>query len=89
VYFGNVKAPDDARAMTSNPEFVGAGTATAGLDSTNGYRLRASSPALNSGKEIPSNGGRDFAGKVVPSSGGIDRGAFESTQCTNQTASTP
>jgi len=89
VYFGNVKAPDDARAMTSNPEFVGAGTATAGLDSTNGYRLRASSPALNSGKEIPSNGGRDFAGNVVPSCGGIDRGAFESTQCTNQTASTP
>ena len=83
VYFGNVKPADDAHALTSDPMFADPGGAAVGRESAMAYRLRAGSPARDSGKVIPDNGGKDFFGTVVPACGGVDRGAVE-TVCQNQ-----
>jgi hypothetical protein len=57
------------------------GNAGMGLNTLAGYHLRPASPAINSGKVIEHNGGRDFFGTVVPSCGGVDRGAAEVENC--------
>ena len=46
-----------------------------------GYRLRADSHAINSGKVIAESGGKDFLGTHVPTCGGVDLGALESDAC--------
>jgi hypothetical protein len=81
VYFGVVLAPHDPHALINNPMLMAPGSAGAGLNSLSGYGLRASSPAINSGRAIDSNGGRDFIGNPVPSGSGPDRGAMEATAC--------
>jgi hypothetical protein len=45
------------------------------------YMTWPGSRLINSGKEIPNNGGKDFWGRTVPSCGGTDRGAAEFDQC--------
>ncbi|MDQ8005879.1 MAG: sialate O-acetylesterase [Pedobacter sp.] len=51
--------------LTSNPMFVAPGTATTGLNSVGGYKLKPGSPALNAGRIIPNNGGKDYFGITV------------------------
>jgi hypothetical protein len=81
VYYGNVKAEVDPHASTANPLLENPGSAGAGKTTLRGYRLRATSPAINSGKVIENHGGKDFFGTAVPSCGGVDRGAAERATC--------
>jgi hypothetical protein len=81
VYFGNVKAVEDAHGLTADPKLSEPGTAGLGLNALSGYGLRPNSPAIDSGRRIEASGGRDFFGKPVPSCGGVDRGAIESVDC--------
>jgi hypothetical protein len=81
VYYGYLKpAADDSHALTGNPLLVSPGVARVGRQTVLGYRLRAGSPALNTGKII-AHSDRDFLGTPVPSCGGVDRGAFQSDVC--------
>jgi hypothetical protein len=81
VYYGNMKAADDQHASRKDPLLEDPGNAGMGLNTLAGYHLRPASPAINSGKVIEHNGGRDFFGTVVPSCGGVDRGAAEVENC--------
>jgi len=83
VYFG-VKPPDDAHPLTKDPQLVDPGHGMNGRSSLMGYALRSRSPAIDSGKVIENNGGKDFGGTVVPQCRGIDRGAFESAKCSTK-----
>jgi len=76
VYFG-LKPVDDRHALETDPMFV----TSPGADGLASFGLRDGSPALDSGKTIPSNGGRDIFGADVPSCGGTDRGAVERRIC--------
>ena len=83
VYYG-VKASNDAHAITANPLLLNPGHGGIGRSTVGGYALREHSPAIDSGKEIENNGGRDFLGTPVPQCGAADRGAFESRECARQ-----
>ncbi len=80
VYYG-VKPIDDPHALTDDPLLVDAGHAGIGRETAAGFALRSGSPAINSGKMIEKNGGRDFMGTTVPQCGATDRGAIESRDC--------
>jgi Right handed beta helix region len=80
VYY-HVAAQADAHGLTTDPLLTSPGNAGNGLKTTSGYLLRIGSPALDSGKTIDANGGRDFFGTTVPQCGGVDRGAVESADC--------
>jgi hypothetical protein len=68
--------PADAYKLTSDPLFVSPGTGTTGLASLTGYKLQSTSPAINSGRSITANGGKDFWGNTLYT-GNPDRGSFE------------
>ena len=84
LYYNYNNTPaDDTAAVTADPKFVSAGSApssTAGVVSErsafDGYKLQEDSPAINAGKVIENNGGRDFFGNEV--TGIPDIGAYES-----------
>lgn len=82
LYFG-VQPVEDAHALLVDPMMSAPGSGGMGRESLSGYRLRAGSPAVNSGTVIEHDGGRDFFGTAVPSCGGVDRGALESDKCVN------
>jgi hypothetical protein len=81
LYYG-VQPVNDPHALVADPLFVTPGLAAEGRDSAAGYELQNNSPAIDSGKVINDNGGRDFIGAVVPQCGGVDRGAMEASACT-------
>lgn len=81
VYYGVQPPADDKHALSSNPLLVSAGHAGLGRKTVSGYALRKGSPAIDSGKMIANDGGKDFLGVSVPQCGGVDRGAMESTTC--------
>jgi len=81
VYYGLEPAPGDAHALTSDPMFAAPGHGGLGLSSANGYVLLRGSRAIDSGRTIDQNGGKDFFGTVVPLCGGTDRGAVELKDC--------
>lgn len=83
VYYGMATA-DDPHALTSDPLMVKPGSGGIGLSTVAGYSLRKNSPAIDSGKMIENNGGKDFFGAQVPRCGGTDRGAIESAHCSPQ-----
>jgi len=68
--------PADTFKLTSDPLFINPGSGVLGLASLSGYKLQAGSPAINSGKVVPANGGYDFWSSVLYS-GLPDRGAQE------------
>ena len=72
--------PDDSHKLTDDPGLLAPGTGGTGLNTVDGYRLRADSPCVDSGLTIPDNGGRDFWGNPVPSGEATDRGAHELPQ---------
>ena len=80
LYYG-VQPPDDPHPLTANPLLLNPGHAATGLPSVAGYALQDRSPAIDSGKMIDNNGGKDFMGTAIPQCGGIDRGAIESRAC--------
>ncbi|WP_063775552.1 carboxypeptidase regulatory-like domain-containing protein [Actinoplanes rectilineatus] len=79
--YSDAAVPGDARAIVADPLFLNPavtgpyGTAASGpeLTTAHAFRVRAASPAIDTGTAIPDDGGRDFAG--VPRVD--DRGAFE------------
>ena len=71
--------PPDAHKLTGDPMLVAPGTGGNGLGSLGGYQLQVGSPAIDSGRAIADNGGRDFFGNTVPFNGATDRGAHELT----------
>ena len=83
VYYGTMNPPADRHAIDRDPMFVAPGSARMGRESAAGYRLRAGSPAINSGRSIEKDVSRDFFGNSVPSCGGLDRGAAEFTSCSS------
>ena len=92
LYYNYTNLPtDDKAAITDNPKFINGGngpkayteiTPVAGTNIThdlsafNGYKLQDNSPAINAGKSIANNGGRDFFGNKIV--GATDIGAYES-----------
>ena len=81
VYFGVEPAPGDQHTLTSNPLLAAPGRAGLGLSSTRAYALLPSSPAIDTGRRIEQNGGKDFFGTAVPLCAGTDRGAVEWRDC--------
>jgi len=81
VYYGVEPAPGDTHALTADPKLAAPGRAGSGLASTSGYGPLRGSPAIDSGKGIDQNGGKDFFGTAVPQCGGTDRGAVEANDC--------
>lgn len=79
VYYG-VKPADDPHALTADPLLRNPGHAT-DRQTVDGYALRGNSPAIDSGRQMENNGGKDFIGTIVPQCGATDRGAFESREC--------
>lgn len=69
--------PSDPHKLTGDPLFVAGGTGGYGWDTVDGYKLKASSPALSSGKLISNNGGRDYFGNAVSSVSAPNRGAYQ------------
>ena len=69
--FYNIE-PKGQKAQAANPMFVAPGTGGTNIDMSNpeslmGYKLADGSPAINSGKQISGNGGKDFNGKTINS----------------------
>lgn len=71
-----IDEPSDSDKITSNPLLLSPGTGSIGLDSLNGYMLRAGSPALDSGTSQAANGNADYWGNYVSDSGTPHRGAY-------------
>ena len=81
---GNPGEPNDAHKIVDSPPgsllpqlLVSPGSGGIGRDSVDGYKLAAGSPAIDSGMEVPNNGGQDYWGNSVPANGVTDRGAHE------------
>ncbi|MFD0693619.1 discoidin domain-containing protein [Paenibacillus sp. GCM10027628] len=61
--------PFDPYGMTNDPKFVNPGSGSIGLDTLNGYKLQADSPAIDAGIESPqAQGIKDFYGKLINAS---------------------
>jgi hypothetical protein len=89
VYYG-LQPADDPHALAADPLLLNPGQVGIGRSTVAGYALRGGSPAIDSGRTIENNGGKDFAGTIIPQCGAADRGAFESHQCSgHQQSSQP
>ena len=92
LYYNYTNVPDtDTSAIVGDPQFIDGGNgpiaytgseASSGKNIINdlvafeGYKLQDNSPAINAGKTIENNGGRDFFGNKI--NGDTDIGAYES-----------
>ena len=66
VYYGNhIKPPKDANAITVDPMLVSPGGGGDGLNSLDGYKLKAGSPCIDAGKSIAESGVLDFWGNKI------------------------
>lgn len=79
VFYGQHPSdePADPHGLRSDPELAAPGTGGVGIDTLDGYKLRASSPCIDSGTTVPNDGGLDFWGGAVPHNVATDRGAHE------------
>ncbi|SEG67068.1 DNRLRE domain-containing protein [Paenibacillus sp. UNC499MF] len=68
--------PSDPGKRTADPAFVNPGGAGTGLSTAAAYRLKAGSPALNAGKLIADNGGKDYFGGAVSATAVPNIGAY-------------
>src|SRR5690606_15432673 len=69
--------PEDPAKLTSDPLFVDPGAGSIGLNMLDGYKLKKQSPAIESGKLIHDNGGKDFYGNKVDDESKPNRGIYE------------
>lgn len=90
IYYNYTNTPEsDQFAITEDPQLVDPGKAPVAIkgndtgekitherDAFSGYQLQDSSPAINKGKNIADNGGKDFFGNAL--TGTPDIGAYES-----------
>ncbi len=81
TFYGSHPAtePTDAFKLTSNPLFIAPGTATTGISTVDGYKLKSTSPCINSGMVIAGAPSADLWGNPVPGDRKLPpcRGAFE------------
>jgi hypothetical protein len=78
VLYGNFQGiPDAWRKMIADPKLAASGTGGDGLDSLDGYKLRADSPCIGAGQPVKNNGGRDFWGRRLPEGKNPSIGAGE------------
>ncbi|KZZ92225.1 Pectin lyase fold/virulence factor [Ascosphaera apis ARSEF 7405] len=76
--FQTVDAPeDDAGKKVSDAGLVNPGHGTDKLDSVDGYKLKDSSPAVDFGEIVASNGGHDFWGNSLPGNSAPNAGAYQ------------
>ncbi len=68
--------PSGSNEVTSDPQLVSGGSGGDGINTLDGYKLRATSPCINAGTSISNNGGYDFWGNVLYN-GNPDIGAEE------------
>jgi hypothetical protein len=68
LYFGHSCPAMDTNPVSGDPKLVNAGTAAEGMDGANDYRIQKGSAALEAGKIIEKNGGKDFWGNNIPKS---------------------
>jgi hypothetical protein len=66
-FFGNHAAGEqsDPEKIMTDPLFVAPGTGGIGRNSVGGYKLRAGSPCLESGMDVPGHGERDYWGNKL------------------------
>lgn len=80
VFYGHnaPNEPADANKSIADPLLVAPGSAGLGIDTVDGYRLRAGSPALGSGKALDQEvlGSRDYWGNPVTAGAPLNRGAY-------------
>jgi hypothetical protein len=83
IFYGNhpggdatVAEPYDPNKIISDPLFLNPGAGSIGLATVNGYQVQSASPAINSGRTILNNGGRDYWNNILYN-GVSDRGAHE------------
>lgn len=67
LFFGYrpVDEPLDSRKVKGDPKFLSPGSGKMGWNTLEGYRLKADSPAIDAGRPIRDNGGRDFFGSPL------------------------
>lgn len=81
LYYGFSNLPTDPAKIVGDPGFVDPGKGGTGslgapaIDTLGGYRLTAGSLAVNAGRNIRENGGRDYEGNALDAL--TDIGAFE------------
>lgn len=75
-YYGMTGVTADTHKVTTNPLFVSAGSGGTGLSTVTGYKLQSTSPCINHGTSVSSNGGVDFWGTALYN-GVADIGADE------------
>jgi autotransporter-associated beta strand protein len=76
LYHGNGHIAADPNKILADPMLVFPGSGANGLNSLDGYKLRAGSPALGSGAVISSNGGLDYWGNAVSPTSAPNIGAY-------------
>ncbi|MGG1516284.1 hypothetical protein ABE504_12770 [Paenibacillus oryzisoli] len=85
VFYGDhpSREPSDSHKITTDPKLVNPGLGQNGLNTNDGYKLWANSPALHSGVLITEtyaphngNGGQDYWGNAVSSTLAPNRGAY-------------
>lgn len=63
LFYGNFTSyPNDPYLIKKDPKFSNPNTGTKDWDSVTGYQLLNTSPAINAGREIANNGGKDYWG---------------------------
>lgn len=76
VYHGFAGPAADVNAINADPLFANPGTGRDGLDTVDGYKLTAGSPAIGAGRIISGNGGRDYWGNAVSETTAPNIGAY-------------
>ncbi|MBN8460796.1 MAG: autotransporter-associated beta strand repeat-containing protein [Verrucomicrobia bacterium] len=87
LYHGNGHIAADPRKILANPMQVFPGSGANGLNSLDGYKLLAGSPALGSGLVIANNGGLDYWGNAVSSTAAPNIGAYNGSAAPPMTPS--
>ncbi|OQP53476.1 hypothetical protein A4H97_23845 [Niastella yeongjuensis] len=77
AYYQGQKAASDNNALVTNPLLAGPGTGGDGINTVDGYKVPATSPAIHAGLLINNNGGKDFFGNLVSNAQNPTMGAYE------------
>jgi chitodextrinase len=78
LYYGHAAPARDAHKVAADPQLVNPGSGGDGRSTADGYKLKPTSPAINAGKVIANNGGKDYWGNPIYN-GAPDIGANEYT----------
>lgn len=79
IFYGNHPSsePHDPYKITADPKIASPGSAGIGRETTAGYQLLNTSPAIGAGKLIADNGGLDFFGNPVSAVDAPNIGAYQ------------